>query len=282
MPKSETRPLLFFVAVTYAVTWTVWLAGVKSHPDLSGLGDERFRGYLLAGSFVPSLVALVTAGVFGGRPAIGALLRQLVHFKVDWRVYALTFFLMPAIGLAAYLGLGIAHKIELWKIAVTALPLMPVNALLGGVIFGVGPLGEEMGWRGLLQDRLQERWHAGIVAVVVGIVWAIWHFPAAVAFEDFRQGLSLPQFLVLYPVSTILLAVTMAHFWRWSRGSLPIVILLHAVVNTTASYLTGTNWWDFGRRTPLHIYLAVLAVFALTAGAAELLSRTVLRPPARE
>lgn len=282
MPKSEARPLFFFVAVTYAATWAIWGAGVAGHADLDGLGDERFRWYLFAGSFVPSLVALATTRLFGGWPALRSLLRRLVHFKVDWRVYGLTFFLMPAIGLATYLGLGIARKIDLWKIAVTALPLMPVNALLGGVIFGVGPLGEEMGWRGLLQDRLQGRWNAVVTAVAVGIVWAIWHFPAAVVFEDFRQGLNLPQFLVLYPASTILLAVTMGHFWRWSRGSLPIVILLHAVVNTTASYLTGTNWWDFGERTPLHIYLTILAVFALTAGMAELLSRTVLRSPARE
>lgn len=277
MRRRDRHSILVFVSLTYVSTWAIWAVGIFGLPNLTGIGDERFRWFLLAGSFCPTACALVTAGLSGGRAAIRDLLARLLRLRVDWKVYVATFFLLPMIGLSTMLAMGIAWRIELWKIAVTAVALMPVNALMGGVIFGVGPLGEEMGWRGLLQERLQGRFGSVATAVVVGLVWAVWHFPTAIAFPDFRNGISLPQFIGLYPLSTILIAFSMGHLWRWSRGSLFIAVFFHAVVNTTAEYLMSATWWDFADLSSLRRYLIVLAVFGLMAGATELLSRTVMR-----
>jgi membrane protease YdiL (CAAX protease family) len=214
----------------------------------------------------------------GGFTSIGCLLSRLVRVKVNWKVYVMTFFVLPALGIAISLGLGISNKIDLSKIAITAVALMPVNALLGGVVFGIGPLGEEMGWRGFLQDRLQGQGSAVVIAIVVGAIWSVWHAPIAVTFDDFRSGLSLWEFAILYPVFTILLAFILGHFWRWSDGSLFIVIFFHAVSNMTLDmYLLNAGWWDFGDLTPVQVYLIILLVYALVALAAELTSRTILR-----
>jgi membrane protease YdiL (CAAX protease family) len=277
MKNPEIQSIAAFVIITYVVTWTIWLTGILGIPGLTSIGDERFRWFLFAGSFVPTIGALVIAGFSGGRSSIKVLVRSLVLVRVNWRIYGLTFFLLPVIGITTYLALRIPYKIDLWKIAATAIALGPVNSVLGGVIFGVGPLGEEMGWRGFLQDRLQGRIKPVVTAIIVGLIWAIWHFPAAIFFEDFRNGISLAQFIVLYPISTMLLSFIMGHLWRWSKGSLLIVIFFHAVVNTTADYLMSTTWWDFGDMTPVQIYLIILIIFALMAGVTELLSRTVLR-----
>ena len=265
-----------FVVLAYAISWGIWLTGISSLDGLTGLGDERFSGFLLAGSFGPTVAALVVVGVSSGRRSVFILLRRLVLVRVDWRVYAVTFFLMPIIGLAFYLALGISAKIAVWKIAITMIPLVPLNAVAAGIIFGVGPLGEETGWRGYFQSELQDRAGSVTTAVIIGLVWAFWHLPAF-RFADFRNGLDLWPFVVLYPISTILLAFIMGHLWRWSRGSLFIAICFHAVLNTTAVNLTRDNWWDFGSLGPVRIYLVILAIFALTACAAELLSRTVFR-----
>lgn len=92
---------------------------------------------------------------------------------------------------------------------------------------------------------LQERMRRVVTAVVVGLVWAFWHLPAF-RFADFRNGLELPLF---------------------------------AVLNTLTTDLLRENWWDLGRLGPAKIYLLILGVFALTAGAAELLDRTALHRP---
>ena len=281
MEDRGIKSILGFVVIAYAISWAIWLAGIVSIEGLTSLEDERFSGFLLAGSFGPSVAALVIAGFTGGRSSIVSLLKRLILVRVNWRVYVITFFLMPGIGLVFYLVLGISAKIALWKIATTMIALVPVNALLGGVIFGLGPLGEEMGWRGVLQSRLQGRANPVTTAIIVGLVWAFWHLPAF-RFADFRNGLELSQFIVLYPISTILIAFIMGHLWRWSNGSLFIAIFFHAVLNTTAVDLTRDNWWNFGDSSAVQIYLVILAIFALTACAAELLARTVFRRSAPE
>jgi len=279
MKDRGIRSVLAFVVIAYAISWAIWLTGMASIDGLAGIDDERFAGFLLAGSFGPTAAALIITGLTGGRAAVIGLLKRLIHVKVNWRVYAIAFFLLPAIGLVFYLVLGISAKISLWKIAATMIALVPVNAFLGGIVFGVGPLGEEMGWRGFLQSGLQDRLRSVTMAIVVGLVWACWHFPAF-RFADFRNGLSWSQFVVLYPISTILIAFIMGHLWRWSNGSLFIAMFFHAVLNTSAVNLMRKNWWDFGGLTALRIYLIVLAIFALTACATELISRTLFRESA--
>lgn len=267
---------MVFVAIAYAISWAIWLTGILSLDGLTSLEDARFAGFLLAGSFGPTIAALATAGLTGGRASIVRLLKGVIRVRVNWRVYVVAFFLMPAIGLASYLVLGISAKIALWKIATTMIALVPVNAIVVGIILGVGPLGEEMGWRGFLQSRVEGRAGPIATAFAVGLIWAFWHLPVF-RFADFRNGLDWPQFVVLYPVSTILTAFTMGHLWRWSNGSLFIAMCFHAVLNTTAVNLMRNNWWDFGDLTAVQIYLIILAVFALMACAAQLLSRTVFR-----
>jgi membrane protease YdiL (CAAX protease family) len=276
MKHRETGSIVLFVVIAYAISWAIWLTGILSIDGLSGLEDARFGGFLLAGSFGPTIAALVVAGLTGGRGAVLSLLKRVVLVRVNWRVYVVTFFLMPVIGLVLYLVMGISGRIPLWKIATTMIALVPVNAIGVGVILGVGPLGEEMGWRGFLQSRLQGRTGSISAAIIVGLVWAFWHAPVF-RFADFRNGLDWPQFIVLYPISTILVAFTMGRLWRWSNGSLFVAMCFHGVLNTTAVNLTRGNWWDFGDLAAVHIYLIVLVVFGLTACAAQLLSPVMSR-----
>ena len=271
---------MLFVVIAYGVSWAIWLAGMLSIDGLTSLEDERFAGFLLAGSFGPTVAALAMAWFTGGRSSIVSLLKRLARVRVNWRVYVVTFFLMPGIGLPVYLVLDISPKIALWKIATTMIVLVPLNAIVAGIILGVGPLGEELGWRGFLQSHLQGSAGSAASALIVGLVWAFWHLPIF-RFADFRNGLDWSQFIVLYPISTILAAFAMGHIWRWSNGSVFLAMCFHAVLNTTAANLTRGNWWDFGDLTAAQIYLIILAVFALTACGTYVLSSMVFRQPER-
>lgn len=274
MKKLALRPPAVFMVISCAASWGIWLIGILSVPGLSGVGDERFGLFLLLATFAPTLAAFVASGWLGGRGEATALLKSCVKLKVNWKVYLLVFFLLPIVGIGLYVACGVPARIELWKIAITAIPLMPVNAVMAGIVFGAGPLGEEAGWRGFLQARLQGTMNPVVTAVVIGLAWALWHLPIAFFFQDFRNGLTLPQFLALYPVSTILISYAMGHLWRWSGGSTFIAILFHAVMNQTASYLVSVTFWDFGAMTALQVYLLVLAAFALMTSFFEVLSRT--------
>ena len=189
--------------------WMIWWIGMSRIPELINILDERFYWFLIAGSFGPTLSALIITAISNGWSGVKILVSGLIRVKVNWKIYLITFFLLPVIGITTFLLFGISSKIDFLAIVTTAILLMPINALMGGVIFGIGPLGEEMGWRGFLQDRLQGQNNTIVIAIVIGIIWAAWHLPLIIRFDDFRSGLNLPEFCVVYAVFTILLAFIM-------------------------------------------------------------------------
>ena len=57
------------------------------------------------------------------------------------------------------------------------------------------PLPEEIGWRGYLLDRLQERWNALTASLVLGLVCWTWHLPLFVLpgyFDAFGRAAPTP------------------------------------------------------------------------------------------
>ena len=74
--------LLKFFAITYAVTWILFIS-VAALPI-----PAAYRGpMVLLGAFAPSLVAVsLTAGDEGG-PGVQALLRRVVQWRVPARWY---------------------------------------------------------------------------------------------------------------------------------------------------------------------------------------------------
>jgi uncharacterized protein len=268
------NPIIFlgvFSALAYGISWAIWQTGIK-RLALNSLNDERFGIYLFWGSFGPTFAALIVTMWQGGLPALGTLLSRVIQVNVHWGVYLFVFLALPAFGILMFVLAGVPTKIPLWQIAITMLPLAPLNALVGGIILGNGPLGEEMGWRGILQETLGRDMHPALVAVLIGLVWSLWHAPLF-RFNDFRAGLNLPLFVPLYTLSLVLIAFTMGHLWNWSGGSLFVAIFFHAMLNITAAKLSDAAWWNFERFSSLHIYLLVLGAFALTAILAETLNR---------
>jgi uncharacterized protein len=276
MLKTQFSKIVVYIILAYALAWAIWLVGINVLSPMTAMSDERFFPFLLAGSFAPTIAALVVTGLSGDMSAMRSLLTSLIRVRVNWRIYLFTFFLLPLVGLLAYLILGIPGKIELWQFALSAIVLAPVNAFFGGIVFGAGPLGEEMGWRGIMQEHLQSTFNRFVLALIIGLIWTFWHLPLF-AFEDWRNGLDLPLFAILYPVSLILIAFTMGHLWRWSKGSLFITIFFHAIVNITATALTNSEWWNLSGYSATQIYVTILVLFAIIAILAEIFSRTIFR-----
>ena len=56
----------------------------------------------------------------------------------------------------------------------------------------IGPLSEEIGWRGYALERLQTRWNALTSSLIVGLVWALWHLPLFMMVGTSQHELGIP------------------------------------------------------------------------------------------
>lgn len=80
--------------------------------------------------------------------------------------------------------LGLAERI----FGAGATPFINIHAILvsapltlfttANIVIDPGPWGEETGWRGFALPRLLTRFPPSMAAIVLGVIWAIWHAPA--------------------------------------------------------------------------------------------------------
>jgi membrane protease YdiL (CAAX protease family) len=266
-----------FVALAYLLSWTIWGVGALTNPDFAGMQDPRFQPWLLAGSFGPSAAALIVARLSGGRDGLRRLLASAVRVRAPIALWAVILFALPAIGSLFAVLLGLPATLPLGLLLLTMVVAAPINGLLGGVVFGVGPLGEELGWRGWLGNRLGVLHSPLRTAVVVGVAWSFWHLPLFWS-PSFRLELPVWSFVPSYTLSLMLASFIMAHAWRASRGSLPMAMMFNGVMNVTAGGSVG-GWEHSHPYGPMALMLAALAGTALViARLAPELSARITNP----
>lgn len=222
-----TRPILKFFSLTYAVSWTFWMAAgaisggrLPDEPALAALAGALF----LLGTFAPALVALALTERAEGRVATRALLNRVFEWRVSmrWYVFAIGYF--PAIKLSA----ALTHRVVTgaWpRFGFEAWYIIPAAILVSTWV----QAGEEIGWRGYALPRLSDRFGLALASVLLGIVWASWHLPLFFVEATSTSGQSFP----LYVLQVTAVSVAAAWLYWRTGGSLLLVMLLHAAVNNT-------------------------------------------------
>ncbi len=103
-----------------------------------------------------------------------------------------------------------------------ALPVL-VYWAMNLVFYGFG---EELGWRGFLQPRLEERWPVVTAANVVSLIWAAWHLPLFGITPTYRV-MPLIGFVGFY-FSIWIASWIFTWLLRFGRASLLVVAVFHA------------------------------------------------------
>jgi membrane protease YdiL (CAAX protease family) len=107
--------------------------------------------------------------------------------------------------------------------------LASIQALVAGItINSLAALGEEMGWRGYLQNQLLPLgfWRC---ALIIGIIWGLWHAPLT------WHGYNYPQHPgVVAVIMMTLWTILAAPLFSWTRkrtGSVLGPAILHGTIN---------------------------------------------------
>ena len=239
----KRHPFLAFVALAYAISWTLW--------GLAAAGGGRIP--FLLGGLGPLVAAGAVTTMTGG--SLRDWLRPAWRWRVGprWWAYAL--------GLPALLYAAISLVLQLsgfpvdWSLALDRLPAYAGTfvfvLLLGGAL-------EEPGWRGFGLPLLQERYSPVRATLLLGLAWGVWHVP-------------------LYGPAGFVVPMVLAFFYTvlWNRThSVALCILLHAsftpaqdqliLMARSTAYTTSLDAPDWAI---LGTYLvAVLILVAVTGG----------------
>lgn len=213
-----------FVAAAFGVAWLLWL-GAYIFPAPASQGLVRL------GTAAPSVMGLIFTAAFGGRPALRALLRAALRFRALRKLWLYAVCLFPGIllcALALYGAAGGALPAE------EALPLWALPLAFLYIFACMGPLGEELGWRGFLLGRFLSRWGLAKSGFLLGLVWSAWHLPLFVIPGTIQSRLAELGLLLAVPgyfVYTVCICLLMTVLYVRSGGNLLLCMVFHTVCN---------------------------------------------------
>jgi len=206
-----------FFFYTFALSWL----GFALAASVPKFGSSIF----LFAVFVPALVAVWLTGTGGGAEALQALLGRILEWRAGLRWYLFAIGYMLAIRFAAATiqrlatGTWPQFSHDRWYVyAAIILLSLPVQA------------GEEIGWRGYALPRLGAKMGFGMGSVLLGVLWALWHFPLFFILPGTgNYGQSFPLFLA----GVVPLSIAMGWLFVHTKGSVLLATLMHSAINAT-------------------------------------------------
>ncbi len=246
--STKASEAYVFLGITLALSWFVFWGplAIFKIPTISFVSDIKGPVWAIAlfmvGGFVPSLLGIFLTWKKEGLPGLHRLGRHIIQFKLGWRWYAAVFVIVI---------LGTAGPLTINKLLGNSfngsLFLAQLPSFLPLLI--IGPLSEEIGWRGYALERLQTRWNALTSSIIIGLVWSLWHLPLFMMVGTSQHELGIPFFGFLIKMT----ASSIIYTWLYNNTnqSLWSAILLHWLYTYTTQLVSSGitpsplyNWLD--------------------------------------
>jgi len=122
--------------------------------------------------------------------------------------------------------------------AIIAFPIMFL-----AMIFAGGA--EEMGWRGILQEKLAGKANLVVIGLIIGVLWGIWHGPLFLIEVFAHYDYSFLMYMLMVVQYSLLLTLVV-----YKTGSVLLAILLHAGINA---------FGNLGFSVPMEAHTGVIA-----------------------
>jgi len=253
---------LFFLLVTFGWSWVNWFAGLYFLSD--GINDEtisQFVKYFYIGVYGPVIGAIITTAYFDGLHETLALTKKLFIWKHPVLNY-IAVFALPLL----FLGSGIVlYALFIGSPGVFENKLPAIPAVLLNSVY-IGPLGEELGWRGFLLPEIQKNNSEIKSAMLVGVIHFSWHIPLFWApFGALPSGQPLSVALVLiYLVLVICWSCIQTWLFNNSHGSALIAVLFHLFINAGIVLLFFPELYTDAGRSKMVYYLSSVVTIPFT------------------
>jgi membrane protease YdiL (CAAX protease family) len=265
----KRHSLVIGIALMFLLTWPIDLANAGLMPF-----KVPFILYLVLG-WGFGVASLIMTGLTLGKVGVISLLKRYLQWRVGWKWYLVPFLLAPALivggvylnaaltGVPPDFSTVMAYKIfgKSAYLPLFILPFFMVDFIANG---------EEIGWRGYVLPRLQAKYGALTSALILGVIWGLWHLPKFLTHWD---TVSFAWFMAHMLVSS----VVYTWLYNGTKGSLLLVTLFHAASNATGLFMPSANTISNENLSAYIIFVlleAAAAIIIVIATGPERLSRT--------
>ena len=221
---------------------------------------EPGLGLLILGSFVPTLAAIVVLGLMRDRRQWREFFGRFhplknVSLSTAASQYGLLFAGMLVCLSVVFLLRQLVAPELYTNSGLTAGPGI-IGAILVAAFLDQGAVLEEGGWRGFATPLLQTVGASPLrAALLVGVVWSLWHLPRDVVSAVVFELGPWKYFLLYLPAFTlgcVAVSIIATYFMNRLGGSILPAIVAHGLANDSMG-LSGTAAFE-QLLTPLHQY----------------------------
>jgi membrane protease YdiL (CAAX protease family) len=255
--KKNSVLSYYVLTILWSYGWWAWLYMIAP----AGIGNGELPPiaflFITMGGFGPFIASLVISRIADGPGAIGKLFARLLKVRANPIWFLIAFVLIP---LNTW---GSAALLPVFGIDPGPMDFLP--KIIPGVCIGLmAGFMEELGWRGFLQPRLQKRFSALASALIIGLIWGVWHgLPDFWGAGSQMGELVIPYYLLVGPGILTLYSIFQAWIANNTKGSLFFAVFFHASISSSA--------FIFSPSVQMHEVTLYHAVISVVINAIEVL-----------
>jgi membrane protease YdiL (CAAX protease family) len=267
----ERHAVMGFYGLVFAISWGGILFIIGGPGAIPGSGEqiENLTLPVLLALFAgPSTAGIVMTRVVSGRAGLHELLSRLLRWRLGARWYAAAVLFAPVLVTTVLLALALISPAFMPAIGAADDKATLVLFGIGWGLVGGGLL-EELGWTGFAVPMLRRQYGALTTALVVGLLWGVWHILIALWMGGSLAGGQWTPYLL--GILTFYLAALPAYrvllVWVHDRtDSLLVVMLMHASLSASTLILqpplVGKPFvhWNLALAAALCVVIAAIVV----------------------
>jgi hypothetical protein len=297
--SSDPRPqkrLVSFYLLTTAIAWAGWIPYAAQ--QAFNLSWRLPVGIPIIAQYSPTIAGLILIAMDSGVGGLARFLRLSLNWRVGLRWYGVALLTAPAMG-AVLIGLHALFgtpppalpSLQSWQAHVVAdlasppaidflqrwasMGVLQATLVYLGLAITNGGISEEAGWRGYAFPRLYRGRAAVTAALVLGVLWGVWHTGPDFWVGIFKANWSAISIPIGYCLGTTPLSVLICWVFLNANRSLLPAILFHASYNGTFFFLISL-WTPERPVVSIPQWIAatyVAALLAIIIGRRTLLAR---------
>jgi len=247
LKNNQNKSLIVYVIASCSMTWICWITALSlGYKDISftRLITWDFESskqmvlffFFRVGVYGPLIASLLVTVHFYKSAGLKDLWQGIIKWKVEirWYLYALLIpvglnLIVVLIGVVAGISFGDFFKSDI-----------PMTFILIYFLYQLLTSGmEEPGWRGFALEKLQSNFTAEKASWILGLIWAVWHYPLLISLY-LSQGI-VSIIFSLAGFNMVMIGQTIIYTWLYNNTeSVLITILHHALGNTATAFILGT------------------------------------------